>query len=96
MNNITQIPFPSINLVTAEGDDLLMIDHIQATVEIQNRTVTYMFVVVNVLITSAILGMDFLQQHGIVIGFARTPVKIFLSPALENNTDPILHLILHE
>ena len=94
MNNVTQIPLPAIKLVTAAGDDLLMIDHIQATVEIQNRTVTHMFVVVNALITPAILGMDFLQQHGIVIGFARTPIKIFLPPASENNTDPILQLIL--
>ena len=49
-----------------------------------------MFVVVNILITPAILGMDFLQQHNIVIDFASTPVKISFAPATENNKDPIL------
>ena len=94
MNNVTQIPLPAVKLVTAAGDDLLMIDHIQTTVQIQHHTVNYMFVMVNTLITPAILGMDFLQQHGIVIDFASTPVKIFLPPATENNTDPILRPIL--
>ena len=94
MNNVTQIPLPAVKLVTAAGDDLLMIDHIQTTVQIQHHTVNHMFVMVNVLITPVILGMDFLQQHGIVIDFASTPVKIFLPPATENNTDPILRPIL--
>ena len=94
MNNVTQIPLPAVKLVTAAGVDLLMIDHIQTAVEIQNCTVTHMFVVVNELITPDILGMDFLQQHGIVIDFARTPVKILLPTAPENNTDLTLQLIL--
>ena len=83
MNNVTQIPLPAVKLMTAAGDDLLMIDHIQTTVQIQHRTVNHMFVVVNTLITPAILGMDFLQQHGIVIDFASTPVKISLPPATQ-------------
>ena len=47
--------------MTAAGDDLSMIDHIQTTVEIQNCTVTHIFVVVNALITQATHGIDFLQ-----------------------------------
>ena len=94
MNNVTQIPLPAVKLVTEAGVDLLMIDHIQTTVEIQNCTVNHMFVVVNTLITPAILGMDFIQQHGIVIDFARIPVKILLPPTPENNTDPTLRPIL--
>ena len=90
MNNVTQIPLPAVKLVTAAGDDLLMIHHIQTTVQIQHHTVNHTFVVVNTLITLAILRMDFLQQHGIVIDFASIPVKISLPPATENNTDPIL------
>ena len=81
MNNVTQIPLPAVKLVITAGDDLLMIDHIQTTVQIQHHTVNHMFVVVNTLITPAILGMDFLQQHGIVIDFASTPVKTSLPPA---------------
>ena len=61
MNNVTQISLPAVKLVTAAGDDLFMIDHIQTTVQIHHHTVNHMFVVVNMLITPAILGMDFLQ-----------------------------------
>ena len=56
-----------------------MTDYTQTTVQIQHHTVNHMFEVVNTLITPAILGMDFLQQHGI---------------SNRNNTDPILRLIL--
>ena len=94
MINVAQIPLPAVKLVTAAGDDLLMVDHIQTTVQIQHHTVTHMFVVVNTLITPVILGMDFLQKHGMVIDFASTPVRISLPPAAENNTDPILRPVL--
>ena len=85
-----------MKLVTAPVDDLLMVDHIQTTVQIQHHTVTHMFVVVNTctLITPVILGMNFLQQHGMVIDFASTPVKISLPLATETNTDPIVRPIL--
>ena len=73
MNNVAQIPLPAVKLVTAAANDLLMTDYIQTTVQIQHHTVNHMFEVVNTLIAPAILGMDFLQQHGIVIDFASTP-----------------------
>ena len=51
-------------LVIGTEDDLLVVDHVQTTVQILHHTITYSFIVVNTLITSAILGTaDFLQQH---------------------------------
>ena len=79
MNNVAQFPLPVMKLVTATVNDLLMTDYIQTTVQIQYHTVNHMFEVVNTLITPAILGMDFLQQHGL---------------SNRNNTDPILRPIL--
>ena len=76
MNNVVYIPLPLVKLVTAAGDDLLMVDHIQITVRIQHHTVTHSFIVVNALVTPAILGIDFLQQHGIIIDFASSPINI--------------------
>ena len=79
MNKVAQFPLPVVKLVTATVNDLLMTDYIQTTVQIQYHTVNHMFEVVNTLITPAILGMDFLQQHGL---------------SNKNNTDPILRPIL--
>ena len=75
ITSVIHIPLPQVKLVTAVGNDLLIVDHIQAAVQIQNYTVTHSFIVVNTLITPAILGIDFLQQHGIKIDFASTPIK---------------------
>ena len=46
MINVAQIPLPTVKLAE---DDLLMVDHIQTTVQIHLHTVTHMFVVVNTL-----------------------------------------------
>ena len=74
MTSVVHIPLPQVKLVTAAGNDLLMVDHIRATVQVQNYTVTHSFIVVDTLITPAILGIDFLQQHSIKIDFATTPI----------------------
>ena len=65
-------------LVIATGDDLLIVDHIQTTVRIQHRNITHSFIVVNTLVTPTILGIDFLQQHGITIDFASSPIDILI------------------
>ena len=80
MTSVVHVPLPQVKLVTAAGNDLLMVDHIRATVQIQDYTVTHSFIVVNTLITPAILGIDFLQQHSIKIDFATTPIKLSVSP----------------
>ena len=57
--NIVKVSLPPIKLVIAAGDDLVIVDHIQTTIQLQHHTVTHTFVVVNTLITPAILGIDF-------------------------------------
>ena len=71
-------------VVTAAGDDLLIVDHIQTTVRIQHHTVTHSYIVVNTLITPAILEIDFLQQHGIIIDFASSPINISIPPIADS------------
>ena len=92
MNNVVHIPPPLVKLVTAAGDDLLIVDHIQTTVRIQHRTVTHSFIVVNTLVTPAILGINFLQQHGIIIDFASSPINISIPPSTV--IDPCLKSVL--
>ena len=43
MNDVVHIPLPLVKLVTATGDNLLIVDHIQTTVRIQHHTVTHSF-----------------------------------------------------
>ena len=95
MNNVVHIPLPLVKLVTATGDNLLIVDHIQTTVRIQHHTVTHSFIVVNTLVTPAILGIDFLQQHGIIIDFASSPINISVPPVADSTViDPCLKSVL--
>ena len=95
MTSVIHIPLPQVKLVTAAGNDLLIVDHIQAAVQIQNYAVTHSFIVVNTLITPAILGIDFLQQHGIKIDFVSTPIKLSSSPGADNNIiDPCVRSVM--
>ena len=95
MTSVVHIPLPHVKLVTAAGNDLLIVDHIRATVQIQNYTVTHSFIVVNTLITPAILGIDFLQQHSIKIYFATTPIKLSVSPGAGSKIiDPCVRSVM--
>ena len=50
---------------------------------------------VNTLITPAILGIDFLQQHGIIIDFASSPINISIPPVADSTViDPCLKSVL--
>ena len=77
MEKVVQIfPQSQPKLVTASGDPLHIVDYVRATVMINDLQVSHDFVVVNELITSVILGVDFLQQHSLVLNFGTMPVSI--------------------
>ena len=89
ITSVVHIPIPQVKLVTAAENDLLMVDHIGATVQIQDYTVTHSFIVVNTLITPAILGIDFLRQHSIKIDYATTPIKLCFTWCRQQDTRPV-------
>ena len=70
---------PSIQLKTAAGDPLPIIDYIQTQVHIayMESAVQQNFVVVNSLIAPVILGLDFFQEHGLILDFTDTSIKIY-------------------
>ena len=41
-----------------------------------DRTIEHNFIVVDKLITAVILGVDFMQKHGLVLDFSHTPVQV--------------------
>ena len=67
---------PQLRLVTASGDPLPIIDHITASVQIGQLKVTHNFAVVHKLVTPAILGIDFLRLHGLILDFTSVPVTV--------------------
>ena len=70
------MPLPQIQLVTASGDKLPIKDYIKVPIEVQGEKLTHDFLVVNKLITPVILGIDFLQKHGLTLNFSHSPVVI--------------------
>ena len=64
----------SLWLVTASGDQLPILRHIRAYVKLGEFNVMHDFVVLDSLVTPVILGIDFLQQNGLVLDFTCTPV----------------------
>ena len=70
---------PMLQLVTAAGTSILIVDYIEATVKIDNKEVRHKFIVVDSLITSAILWIDFMKKHRITLDFNTMPVGVFFN-----------------
>ena len=69
-------PTTIIQLVTASGEQLKVVDYVTAPVHVGDRTMVHNFIVVDKLITAVILGVDFMQKHGLVLDFSHTPVQV--------------------
>ena len=79
--NIVDIPQARpLRLVTASGDQLPILGQIRAKVQLGEFDVFHDFVVVKKLVTSVILGIDFLQQNGLILDFNQTPVAVRKTP----------------
>ena len=67
---------PQIRLITASGEPLPIVGHVQATVKLGNFKAAHEFVVADCLIYPVILGIDFLQQNELVLDFTSIPVSV--------------------
>ena len=79
MTNIVENPVPRILLKTASGIPLPTVKYVTASVLIQNMEtpVQHNFFVVHDLIAPAILGVDFLQHHSLVLDFSEQTVQVY-------------------
>ena len=70
---------PLVQLKTAADEPLPIIDYIRTQVCIPNMesSVQQNFVVVSSLIAPVILGLEFFQQHGLILDFTAADVKIY-------------------
>ena len=69
-------PRQPLRLVTASGEHLPIMEHIQAPVKLGELELMHEFVVVESLVAPVILGVDFLQGNGLVLDFTQTPVMV--------------------
>ena len=91
---VNQDPLEGLNLVSAAGEPISVIGKIVAPIQVGNIHADHSFIVVHSLITSVILGMDFLQKHGIVLDFTKMPVTIQDKKRPPTNTHSELQPIL--
>ena len=81
MDGTHQLPnAPALRLVTAAGAALPIAAYVQAPVKIVVKV--QQFLVVDNLITLAILGLDFMKKHGITMDFTTYALEITLHGTL--------------
>jgi len=67
----------SIQLVTASGESLPIVDCVDAPIQMTDTfTTTHQFLVVDSLIYPVILGTDFLYKHHLCLEFTSSPVTV--------------------
>ena len=65
-----------LQLVTASGEQLPIMGHIRALVNLGELELLHEFVVVESLVAPVILGVDFLQGNALVLDFSQSPVVV--------------------
>ena len=62
--------------MTASGEELPIVEHIQAPVQLGELELLHEFVVVENLVAPVILGVDVLHGNGLVLDFTQTQVGV--------------------
>ena len=62
--------------MSAAGESISALGQITTNIQLGNVKADHCFVVVRSLITSVIVGVDFMQKHGLLLDFTTSPVTI--------------------
>ena len=65
-----------LRLVTASGDQLPILDHVSALVQVGELHVRHEFVVTESLVAPVILGVDFLHEDALLLDFTKAYVQV--------------------
>ena len=85
-----------LQLTSASGDNIPIVGCMTLPIYIELQT-THPLVVVKSLIAPVILGLDFLQKHGMILDFMSSQVKInsqFHEPDCSENIKPIVSSVV--
>ena len=92
LTGATSQPLPHIQLQTASGEALPIMDYVSVDVQLNKMktSVCHNFIIVSSLIAPVILGIDFFQQHHLILDFTlnlRSKARQHsVSDLLSNNT----------
>ena len=82
-----------LQLVTASGEQLPIVEHIRAPVKLGELELLQEFVVVENLVAPVILGVDFLHENGLVLDFTQSHVEVRqANPNLSTVPQPLTSL----
>ena len=73
---LKQLASNELQIASAAGKPIPVVGHIVFPVQVGELYAEHSMIVVRSLTTQVILGMDFLQNHGLVLDFTTTPVKV--------------------
>ena len=62
--------------MSAAGEPISVLGQINLPIQLRDVKVDHSFVLVQLLITPVILGIDFMQKHGLVLDFTTTYIII--------------------
>ena len=64
---LISMPILQVRLIMASGEPLPVVGCVKAPIRIDQLAVSHQFLVVERLVTPVILGVDFLQQHNLIL-----------------------------
>ena len=97
LSEVCSAPPRELRLVTAAGEAIPVVGYMSVPVRLGQVNVVHPFVVVKSLIAGVILGIDFLQQHRLVLDFAYSLIKVLPNcPESVNCVPPEMQGIVKE
>ena len=83
-----------VQVVSATGEAIPVVGHVVLPIHIGPAQVDHPLAVVSSLIVPVMLGIDFLQTHGLALDFIMTPVQVTTHLAPEDSAKDLLKPIL--
>ena len=75
-DTLISMPIPQVRLIMASGEPLPVVGCVKVPIRIDQLAVSHQFLVVERLVAPVILGLDFLQQHNLVLNFVSRPITV--------------------
>ena len=86
----------SVHVVSATGEPIPVLGRVTLPVQVGPIEVDHPLVVVQSLIAPVILGIDFLQAHGLILDFTTTPVHVTTQPTSVSSGKESAKQVLYE
>ena len=86
----------SVHVVSATGEPIPVLGLVTLPVQVGPIEVDHPLVVVQSLIAPVILGIDFLQAHGLILDFTTTPAHVTTQPTSDSSRKESAKQVLYE